>query len=70
MISRPPDAKAASLHVEAGPPIQRQLEDVGLQFSLPGITIPDGMNYVWNMIIDPLPWLSPNAVGLGLLTVW
>ncbi len=64
MINRPPDAKAASLHVEAGPPIQRPLEDVGLQFSLPGITIPDGMNYVWNTILDPLPWLSPSVFAL------
>jgi hypothetical protein len=64
MINRPPDAKSASFHVEAGPPVQRLLEDVGLEFSLPGITIPDGMNYVWNTIIDPLPWLSPSVLAL------
>ena len=64
MINRPPDAKTASLHVEAGPPIQRPLEDVGAQFSLPGITMPDGMDYVSTMILDPLPWLSPSVFAL------
>ncbi len=65
MIDRPPDAKAASFDIEAGPPIQRPLEDVGAKFSLPAMTFPDGMNYVSRMILDPLPWLSPSVFAVA-----
>jgi hypothetical protein len=64
MMQRPPDAKAVTFDVEAGPAIQRPLEDVGAEFSLPAITIPDGMNYISRTILDPLPWLSPSVLAV------
>jgi hypothetical protein len=62
MIDRPPDAKAASINVQVSPANQ-PLGDSGAAFALPGITIPDGMGYISQTILDPLPWLTPSVVA-------